>query len=414
MKILWFSNAILTGSDKAGTGTWLSAMADSLLNIDGFNLGNISLGPVTRVTRSDYKQISQWIIPLTAKLRKDGLPNNNFVKDIERVAKEFEPDLIHIWGTESFYGLLTARNYLKFPALLEMQGLKGLWSRVYSGGLSTREILACIGIKELLLRSTIFQRRKQFALWWNFEKEMICNHSYITVQSPWIEAWIKALNPSCTTFKTDLILRNSFYQQENWSGLKNDYNNPVIFCSAGYSAPFKGFHDAIRAIYILKDKYKTIKLKIAGNHQRKGIRQNGYINWLNKLILKYNLSPNVEWLGPLSADRLVSEMTNSSIMLIPSHVESYCVSMAEAMQLGVPIVSSYTGGTSYLAKDGESALFFIPGDESMCAYQIDRLLSDKEMAMHFSKKGRETAIKRNNPNKIIDNQIAIYKNILKL
>ena len=43
MKILWLSNIVLTEYDRGGTGTWLSAMAESLLNIDYLNLGKYQL-----------------------------------------------------------------------------------------------------------------------------------------------------------------------------------------------------------------------------------------------------------------------------------------------------------------------------------------------------------------------------------
>jgi glycosyltransferase involved in cell wall biosynthesis len=265
-----------------------------------------------------------------------------------------------------------------------------------------------MGIKEILRRSTIIQNKKRFAEWAHIENEIIAGHSNITTQSRWVEAWIKLLNPSCNLFHTELILRDAFYESEPWK----PSGKLTIFTSANNSGPLKGLHDAIRAIAILHDRIPSIKLRIAGNHQRKGIRQDGYIRWLNGIIRRYDLSSNVDWLGPLSANQIAQELTGCGAALVPSHCETYCVAFAEAMQLGVPLVTSYTGGTAWLGKDEESALFYPPGDEVMCAHQLWRILTDPMLAERVSKKGKEIADGRNNPEKIVLNQLDIYRRVL--
>ena len=82
------------------------------------------------------------------------------------------------------------------------------------------------------------------------------------------------------------------------------------------------------------------------------------------------------------------------------------------MAIGSPTVVSFTGGTSYLAKDNDTALFFPPGDEAMCAYQIERLLLDRSLSENLSFKSRKIALERNNPNLVINNQINIYRRII--
>jgi glycosyltransferase involved in cell wall biosynthesis len=82
------------------------------------------------------------------------------------------------------------------------------------------------------------------------------------------------------------------------------------------------------------------------------------------------------------------------------------------MQLGVPVVTSFTGGTAWLAKDEESALFYPAGDEVMCAHQLWRILTNPKLAERLSKKGRETADGRNDPEKIVLNQLKIYRSVL--
>ena len=407
MRVLWLSPVALTDRDEGG-GTWLRALAPHLLRSGQVILGNIATAPVTKTRRQDSGEIIQWLVPGVNNSSRNHLPSDKVIGDIVEAAKEFQPDIVHVWGTEYFWGLLTARKLLPYPSLLEIQGLKGPCSRVFAGGLSFREILSCIGIREVMRRSSILQVKKKFARWACFENEIIAKHSNITTQSLWVEAWIRSLNSSCNLFHTELALRDAFYESEPWK----PPGNFTIFTSSVASGPFKGLHDAIRATAILRVRIPSIKLRIAGGHQRKGIRQDGYIRWVNSIIRRYDLSKNVEWLGPLTAKEVAQELNNCAVAIMSSHCETYSVSFAEAMQLGVPLVTSFTGGTAWLAKDEESALFYPAGDEVMCAHQLWRILTDPKLAEGLSNKGRDIAYGRNNPEKIVKNQLEIYRRIL--
>jgi glycosyltransferase involved in cell wall biosynthesis len=409
MKILWLSNLLLSDKDCAGTGSWLYAMSKKLIDSGKITLGNIAVGPVKSLLRQDYNEVNQWIVPKSDKSGKDGLPSNSLISELVLAVKDFSPDLIHVWGVEGYWGLLTARGILNYSTLLEIQGLKGVYSHVFSGGLNFRECLLCIGAKEILRQSTIFHEKNKFKKWGRFEAEIISKHSNITTQSPWVEAWVKNYNPCSKVFHTELILREPFYEQMPWKSVQE----PVVFCSSAYPSPYKGLHDAIRAIGILRNRFPRIKLKIAGAHQKGLLRQDGYIRWINRMIVKNKLTENIDWLGPLTADKVAQEMVKCSVVLMPSHCETYCVAFAEAMQLGLPLVTTYTGGTAWLAKDEESALFFSPGDEVMCAYQLERVLTNPELASRLSEKAREIAATRNDPLKIVANQLEIYFKCIK-
>lgn len=426
IKILWLSNKVLSKQDTGTSGTWLDAMARGLICSSKIELGNITEGRVRQITRQDFGQVKQWIVRSSSYIfNYDGLPARETVAEIIRAVDEFSPDLIHVWGTESFWGLLTARKLINNPTLLEMQGLKGPISQVYNGGLSFWEQLACIGPKEILRQTSIFQLKKRFEKWGKFEKEIIAGHHFISIHSEWMVSQVKAINNSASIFRTDRalryyfnengtifrsmpILRKDFYEKPPWifSG------SPTIFCSAPYPSPFKGLHIAIRSIVILKRRFPNIQLRIAGPHQLPGFRRDGYIAWINREIRRLGIESNVKWLGPLSAAQIVEELMKCSAFVLPTFIESYGVALAEAMILGVPTAVSYTGGTSYLARDEESALFFPPGDSSMCAHQLERLLTDNSLVERLSNQARVDASVRNDSAKIIQKQIEIYHQVL--
>ena len=400
MKVLWLSGRILSADDNGRSGTWLQAMAQRLVESGEAQLGNITQGPVPRMVRQDHGRIQQWILPFVARGSRNRLPGSGAVAQIVKAVKQFRPDVIHVWGTEFFWGLLTARRIIQAPAVL--------LAKLFCGGLSFTERMACMGPKEWLRQSWIRRQQKEFKRWGLFEREIIKGHQNICAQSPWMEAQIKAINSSARIFSVDLVLREPFHLTEPWQGL----DSHRIFYSAAYPQPYKGLHIAVRATAILKRTFPNIQLRIAGKHQRPGLRRDGYISWINREINRLGLGEHVVWLGPLNAAQIIYELKASFAMLISSFVESYSLALCEAMILGVPTVVSFTGGTAYLAKDEESSLFFPPGDAEMCAYQLARFFIDHELAKHLSQNARTTALIRHNPDILRQRQIEIYHTIL--
>ncbi len=195
---------------------------------------------------------------------------------------------------------------------------------------------------------------------------------------------VKAVNANAHLFKVDRPLRQAFYVSGSWQPTQS----PVVLCSAAYSLPFKGLHVAVRAIEVLRRRIPDVRLRIAGAHQRSGVRQDGYVRWINAVVRKLRLDDSVEWLGPLAAEPMAAELRSASAVVVPTFIESYCVALVEAMQIGTPTVTSYTGGTAYLGKDEDSCLFFPPGDELMCAFQLERLLTDGDLARKLSDRAR--------------------------
>jgi glycosyltransferase involved in cell wall biosynthesis len=407
-KILWLSNAILDGLDRGATGTWLRAMSEGLIGSELIELGNITSGNVKSIESYDYGQIRQWVIPSVRKTNNDGLPEQRIVRYYVSAINEYAPDLIHVWGVENYPGLITSRKYVNYSTLIEIQGLKGAIAEFIDGGLSFKDKLMCIGIREIILQSSIFQMKKSFERWGKFENEIILSHKFITAPSNWMAAHVKAINPDAFLFQNEIPLRRDFFLNNKWELP----SNPIIFCSSSAGESYKGFHVLIRALKLLRKRFPNIQLRIAGAFLHTGLRRNGYINWINKQIKGTGLESNIKWLGALNSSQLVQELLRSSVVALPSYVESYGVAHAEAMAVGTPCVCAFNGGSSYLAENEKTALFFQPGDYVMCAFQIERILSNKTLANAISDMAKHEALKRNNTEQIISRQVKIYEEVL--
>jgi len=411
-RILWFCLYQYTDENISKTGTWLESMLKALIQTNEVEIFNITYAPVKSYQKFDYKCITQWVLPLE-KLDKKGLPSPKTINFIKNIELEINPDLVHIWGTENYFGMLAARKILSTPVLLDMQGLLEACANVYYGGLSNKELLQCIGIKEILvpIRALYFRKLKYEKASQN-ERYIIKKQPFISVQSEWIRTQVEHQNPTCKIYSTGVMLRKEFSKTPPWSVKLNQ--NPVIFTSSAESFSFKGLHVLIRALAILKSKYPTIQLRVAGDIQKVkfGFIKDGYTKWLINEAKKLNVLQSIIWLGGLNAEQIIEQFHASSLVVIPSYVESYSLTLAEAMIVGVPTVVSYAGAMPELAQDNESALFFPIGDVMACAYQIEKLISNQTLAKKISIQSRAKGLIRNNKDSIIKNQLEIYNDII--
>lgn len=411
--ILWFCNRPIEETPDRRDGTWFTSMAKALVESGEIRLAIIAQAKVRDLIRNDFGDINQWVVPYES-LDRHGLPSERTIKAIVQFVEKTNPDLIHIWGTENYWGLLTARNLLRGPSLLEIQGLKCACADVYFGGLSPFTLAKYLGPVEILrLTKSIIFGKARFRHWGDFEKEMILRHKYISTQSDFVRMHIRTLNPNACIYETGIMFREEFYRAQPWDiEVANNSKNPTIFASSALPFPYKGLHVIINAVSIIKRKYPKIILNLAGDIRKKGIRKNCYARFLEKKIKSFGLEDNINFLGPLNADDIIQQMYKSSVVVVPSFIETYSLALAEAMYLGVPVVASFAGAMPELAENNESALFFPIGDAISCAMQIDRILSDKNLAKTLSENARNIGLVRNNKESVLKKQLNIYNDIL--
>jgi len=206
-------------------------------------------------------------------------------------------------------------------------------------------------------------------------------------------------------------MRKPFYSATPWQYRKT--NCPVAFSLCSAATSFKGIHVLIKAIGVLKKKYPSIQLQLAGSIDVGNRLSDGYSVFLRKLIKKYDIVDNVQYLGNLNAEQIISHLQNCNVCVVPSFIESYCMVLAEAMFIGVPAVVSYTGAMPDLATHNKSALFYNSLDHGLCAAYIDMLISDQTLAETISVNARENRLIENDPATVIETQLSIYSSFLK-
>jgi glycosyltransferase involved in cell wall biosynthesis len=76
--------------------------------------------------------------------------------------------------------------------------------------------------------------------------------------------------------------------------------------------------------------------------------------------------------------------------------EAFCLSVAEGMAAGLPVIVAKIGGLPELVTEGENGYLFDPQNYQSLAASILKLAGDKELRQRMGRDGREKAIERHN------------------
>lgn len=410
MKLLFVTSQYLNvvsnnhGPQKNNFGGWLTNMLNELKKDFSITLGVVM---VNKDGNNEKKNIDG----ITYYICKDSSKKDISIMDRDWVINDFKPDIIHIEGNE--FPIHERFSEIRdIPILLSLQGILDGYSQYQYGGLNLLGML--FGVKEFMpVTALILILKKKFTFnnRIKLERKTISNVKYITGRTFWDYAYAYKINKNFKYFKCNRILRNPFYS-ESWN--YDDVEKNTIYVGNGY-APLKGLSYVLDTLYLLKSDYPDVKLYLSGNSpivKKFGIKSLGYSHYIKKKIKKLNLESNIVFLGELNASQMIYYMKKSNVYLLPSLIENSPNTLGEAMILGMPCVSAYTGGVSDMAVDEKECLFYRATESTLCALQIKRIFDDKKLAISLGKNAKKHARITHDPIENSDKLKSIYKSIL--
>lgn len=420
MKILWLTNflmpdhAMALGHTPSPRGGWMPALAEALVDS-----GQVTLAVATNVPGAIWRQdaingVRYYTLPCPrGSIHRGRLPVA-LVKVYQRAVEDFRPDVIHIHGTEYFQGLLTGRGYLKYPTVISIQGLLNACHRHYWGGISFAELLSTRTLRDWVRLDGLFEQRFRMFKRSKVEREIFASNAAFIGRTRWDQAHTRKLNPRARYYHCDELIRHPFYDTQ-WEIERVDRH--TIFVS-GASYPLKGFHVLVKAAGILCHEFPDIQIRtplarfypeVSGVKRHwKNCRVDGYARYLNNLIRNEGLEKQVVSLSTLTAEDMTNELSKAHAFVLPSLIENSPNSLAEAMLVGTPSVASFVGGVPSMVHDGDSALLFPPGDETVLAEHIRRIFLDDRLAQGLSVRAREVSQRRHSKETIVNDMLDIY------
>jgi glycosyltransferase involved in cell wall biosynthesis len=322
------------------------------------------------------------------------------------IIKEFNPDIIHVHGSEFFYGLVMDDVTISAPMVVSIQGLLGPCSKVrnFFGALTPIEVLKSIRIIEIPLR---------LGLVWQFlymkggarrESRILAAAKGIFGRTAWDLSYARIYNPQAIYCHVGEIMRPVFYNTR-WS-LRQCKRYTLIYTNAGN--PRRGTENLLVAIALLKHDFPNIQLRLAGTVSQRS----GYGRFLRRLVRKLGLENHVVFLGYLGDMAMARELQRAHVFAITSYIENSPNSLAEAMLTGMPCIASYVGGIPSMVDGGTTGLLYPAEDVPMLANCIRSIFVDDELSVHLADNAYRAAHDTHDPDNVVAQLLNAYNRIL--
>lgn len=416
MKVLWIVNTIFPYPasklliKKECFGGWLNGLANSLRNNKEIELAVATVYDGKIIKKFYDGEFWYFLIPGASAIKY----NYKLEKYWKIIQNEFNPDIVHIHGTEFSHGLAFINACPDVKSITSIQGLVSVCERVYFGNIPEKTIRKNITLRDLMKRDNLFQQKKKFFNRGRNEIELIKKSNAIIGRTEWDFSNTKAISSDEKYFHGNETLRQIFYE-DKWD-IKN-IERHSIFTSQG-TYPIKGLHYLLEAVYLLKRKYPDIKLYIAGNNItdtstiKNKLKLTGYGKIIKSIIKKYDLKKQIVFTGVLDEKEMLKKYLNSNVFVLPSVIENSSNSLGEAMIIGIPCIASNTGGTMDILEHKKEGFLYPYTEPAMCADYISRFFEDDQLCKNYGEQARRKALERHSPDKNAKRIIEIYKNVI--
>ncbi len=171
--------------------------------------------------------------------------------------------------------------------------------------------------------------------------------------------------------------------------------------------PDKNIHTLIKSLKILKDKYKNIKLIIAGK-----IEDNCYYNNISEYINKHDLKNNIEFKGVISGIEKIEELSKMNFLILPSHQETSPMSISESFSVKKPVIASNITGIPYMIDNGKNGLLINQNNEFDIEEKISYFLDNQSEIVKMGRNAYDFALNHNHPEIVAKKYIDCYKKVL--
>jgi glycosyltransferase involved in cell wall biosynthesis len=405
MRVLWFTNDPLpavhqrSGRVAHGTGGWMPSLLEHLVKVPGIQVEVATSHQGSPDDQFNADGVEYFVMgqrkyqPFFRYRRRD------LVRCVDLV-RERTPDLIHIHGTERYFGLLPARRMISTPCVISLQGLLIPYADSFFGGLSPIDVWRSERFIEVATRRGLLWRYRDYREAARREREILAGAKIVLGRTDWDRAHAWSVNPRAEYLHVGEVLRKDF-QQAHWD-VNQCERHSIIFTNAG--DPRRGTETLLRALMIVRQEFPGAKLRLAGGL---GTRY-GYDRFLQRMIVDNNLSDSVEYLGRLDAGAMAKELSRCHVFAIASYIENSPNSLCEAMQVGMPCVASYVGGIPNLVDAGRSGLLFPAGDAALLADSILRIFRDDDFAAQIGRVARLEASQRHDPRRVLSQLLSAY------
>ena len=313
----------------------------------------------------------------------------------ERVIKQFDPDIIFIWGMWNLPYSLAAFAEARYPHKVAyrfatywptLPSQHEFYWRTPGRNWYTRlpkRVLSSIALA--MLNRDVQQYPSTF-------KHSIC----VSAASRDILVKAGIPIPNARIIYTGLDV-NKYLDCEQYRRGNEDSSLSLLY--AGRLTSDKGIDTAIDAMtkLVFDQGRQGIRLRLVGSGST------DYENYLRYLVSQANLTDYVTFLGWVAPEEMPMLMHKFDVLILTSiWPEPFARVLTEGMISGLVVVATPTGGTPEIVVDGDNGLLFEPANPEDLAEKIARLADDPELRRKLAEAGRQTVMERFTMTKMMD------------
>ncbi len=322
---------------------------------------------------------------------------------INEIVATYNPDLIHVFGTESAFGLIS--EYTSKPTIIHLQGLIDPCFRNFlPPSYSFWHVIKRSNLMEFFYGIGLIHEYMAFIILRKQEKRIFEATKYYMGRTRWDKSYVDAKANNGVYFHLDEVIRPEFFNESTSLCLSGKFKiittiNPAVY---------KGLEHILITAHLLKTKsiinFEWIVAGVESTHSLIS-----FFESKEKLSFSEN---NVRFVGKKNEVDLVNELRSTNLFVHPSHIDNSPNSVCEAMVMGLPVIANNVGGLSSLIKhkiDG----YLYENDPIVLFSYIVEIYNNYDEAKEIARKGQITARHRHNPELIISGLMRIYKTVIK-
>lgn len=323
------------------------------------------------------------------------------LENIMKVVEDFKPDLIHIFGTEYSFGLIS--KLTKVPVVIHIQGILNPYDNAFfppNDNLLNHFING--NLKNFV---NVYRTKRSFELGGKREVSVMESCPNYTGRTKWDFAVSRIYNNQSKYYHINEVLRDEFYDTQLPIKQSFEVDNKLKLITTISKVPYKAFDLILKTAKILKE---NVGLQFQWDVY--GIEDYKY--WEKKLSIN-SASVNVSCNGVIDAKGLREKLISSDIYIHPSYIDNSPNSLCEAQILSLPIISTNVGGISSLINDNNSGMLCPANDPYTLAYKINLLYGNQVLRKELGEQGRAVAMERHDRETILNAIVLMYNELSK-
>ena len=191
--------------------------------------------------------------------------------------------------------------------------------------------------------------------------------------------------------------------ESSWFEVEQNKVIPAQLLFWGRVEEEKGLTELFVALKTVAKKFPNVKLTLVGEGNR--------LQEYKSLVTDLGLSNRVEFTGWLNNQEIQTLAAKCSIGIFPSRIESFGLSVVEAMAAGLPVIAARGGAVPENIKDGVTGTLVPVNNSDALAEAINKALKNPKYSETMAIAAKSAVKKKFSWDRAADSMIEIYKNL---